>query len=164
MNARKHKHFKELCRACLKNLKNNSTDLQSSNSAVENNNLLIPNLCQLFLYFTSMDVSKETEIFPKFLCQLCLDKLMEYDNFRKVTMKSTATLYDMIKTDREEREEESIFPDDEGSEVVCVKKEKLSSGEDEDDDCDDDTRFRVTIKKEYNKYNDSENDDDQLVR
>ncbi|XP_011294949.2 zinc finger protein 468 [Musca domestica] len=128
MDAITHRNLQELCRACLKTLENNSDGI------TDNNNLLLPNLCQLFLCFTTMDVTKELAKFPKLLCQLCLNRLLDYDAFRKLTLKSTETLHQMllretIPTHAEQGRSTTMCTDD--CDEILVKTENMSDEEDE---------------------------------
>uniref|UniRef100_A0A1I8NZK6 Protein krueppel n=1 Tax=Stomoxys calcitrans TaxID=35570 RepID=A0A1I8NZK6_STOCA len=123
MNAKKHDRLQTLCRACLKPAFNvNGADSTACNA----NSLLTGNLGQIFLHFTNMDVTKEAEIFPKLLCHLCVNKLLEYDKFCKLTMQSTASLYELTKADQEE--DDIACPNNE----IIVKSEHIS---DHEDDC-----------------------------
>ncbi|XP_073829474.1 uncharacterized protein [Musca autumnalis] len=123
MDAIRHRqNLQELCRACLKTLNNDEQKV--------GNNLLIPNLCQLFICVTTMDVTRELSKFPKLLCQLCLNRLLDYDAFRKLTMRSTETLYELLKKNAAEQEETiGLDEDDVATTEIRVKKEILTESE-----------------------------------
>ncbi|XP_075157272.1 uncharacterized protein LOC142230515 [Haematobia irritans] len=111
MYAKKYNSLQYLCRACLQTVNKDS---------VKDNGLLASDLGELFLHCTTMDVSKEANNFPKLLCDFCMIKLREYDEFRKLTMKSTASLYEMLN-DRNDKKEEIQCPDN-----AFVKTENFS--------------------------------------
>ncbi|KAI8128334.1 hypothetical protein FF38_13796 [Lucilia cuprina] len=147
MSTISHKNLQELCRACLRTLKHNNINTNESNNVAGGgsecdagtsslNSLLLPNLCKLFMFLTTYDVNKEYDDFPKRLCEWCYGRLLDYDEFRKLTVRSTEMLYEQWNTSRKEEE---TFTEDNVNAKPCIQllqniKHEEENVEENDDD------------------------------
>lgn len=143
MSSISHKNLQELCRACLRTLKHNNLNENKSAAVVGDgscdagtstvNNLLLPNLCKLFMFLTSYDVNKENEDFPKRLCEWCYGRLMDYDEFRKLTVRSTEVLYEQWNNGvRESLVKEEVEKDKPTTLQTNIKSEPITEENDDD--------------------------------
>lgn len=103
MSTISHTNLRELCRACLRTLKHNNLNSSDDTNVADGTceavtgstlkSLLLPNLCKLFMSLTTYDVNHEYDDFPKLLCEWCYGRLLDYDEFRKLAVRSTEMLY-----------------------------------------------------------------------
>ncbi|XP_037931960.1 zinc finger protein 62-like [Teleopsis dalmanni] len=92
MSILNNKNLQELCRTCLSSL-----DSQITEEKISYNVYVVPNLSKLLILFTSVDVNNENEEYPNSLCQLCYDKLLDFQSFRDLALKSAELLYGFLK-------------------------------------------------------------------
>ncbi|XP_037936408.1 zinc finger protein 484-like [Teleopsis dalmanni] len=92
MSILNNKNLQELCRTCLSSL-----DSQITEKKISYNVYVVPNLSKLLILFTSVDLNNENEDYPNSLCQLCYDKLLDFQSFRDLALKSAELLYGFLK-------------------------------------------------------------------
>lgn len=165
MNQLSRNNLQEFCRTCLRSLKKrrrrvedtptsnhklkvNYGDSENDSETNHSYNLrLLPQLQKLFVLFTSLDISEDSDedAYPRSLCQLCYDKMIDFQEFRNLAIHSAEVLYKIVNSlDDEMSKVSAEAPTFQGIEIAKeIKTETL-------------------VRERSYQFN--EDDDDQLVR
>lgn len=60
---------------------------------------IVPNLAKLLIFCTSLDANEDDDVLPNSLCQLCYDKLQDFQLFRSMAQQSAEVLNGIIKAE-----------------------------------------------------------------
>ncbi|XP_067635816.1 zinc finger protein 585A-like [Eurosta solidaginis] len=114
MNKLSRNNLQEFCRTCLSSLQNqnkNEWEDDAPKHLGSNTNIgnytnskhkrydlsVLPQVKKLFVLFTSLDIPKEKdEIYPRSLCQLCYDKIIDFQEFRNLAINSAEVLFKIV--------------------------------------------------------------------
>ncbi|XP_012158781.1 zinc finger protein 852 [Ceratitis capitata] len=158
-------NIQEFCRTCLSSLqkrrkrereltpnscamlKVNDEDTQTDTESNQSYNLrLMPQLRKLFALFTSLDISEDSEddVYPRSLCQLCYDKMIDFQEFRNLAINSAEVLYKIVNS-----------LDDEMTKVAGETSINISTA--------NITEIKMESYTYESSYQSMEDDDDQLL-
>ncbi|XP_036318413.1 zinc finger protein 84-like isoform X1 [Rhagoletis pomonella] len=119
MNQLSRNNLQEFCRTCLKSLQKrrrreressptslellnaNDYDKDNDSDSIYSYNLsLLPELQKLFVLFTSLEFSEtdNEDVYPRSLCQLCYDKMIDFQEFRHLAINSAEVLYKIVNS------------------------------------------------------------------
>ncbi|XP_053949969.1 LOW QUALITY PROTEIN: zinc finger protein 431-like [Anastrepha ludens] len=115
MNQLSRNNMQEFCRTCLRSLQKRRrqerettptnlellTTFGNDSDSIKSYNLsLLPQLRKLFVLFTSLDISEggDEDAYPRSLCQLCYDKMIDFQEFRQLAINSAEVLYKIVNS------------------------------------------------------------------
>lgn len=161
MNQLSRNNLQEFCRTCLRSLKKrrrrvedtptsnhklkvNYGDSENDSETNHSYNLrLLPQLQKLFVLFTSLDISEDSDedAYPRSLCQLCYDKMIDFQEFRNLAIHSAEVLYKIVNSlDDEMSKVSAEAPTFQGIEIAkeiktetLVRERSYQFNEDDDD-------------------------------
>ncbi|XP_054730203.1 gastrula zinc finger protein XlCGF57.1-like [Anastrepha obliqua] len=157
MNQLSRNNMQEFCRTCLRSLQKRRrqerettptnlellTTFGNDSDSINSYNLsLLPQLRKLFVLFTSLDIAEEgdEDAYPRSLCQLCYDKMIDFQEFRQLAINSAEVLYKIVNsldddTIKSTEETANLQPNE--NHAIACKTELLESGYQNRDDDDD---------------------------
>ncbi|XP_050329025.1 zinc finger protein 287 [Bactrocera neohumeralis] len=158
-------NLQEFCRTCLSSLqkrrrrekedtptsfhqlkvKVNQGDNENDSETNHSYNLsLLPQLQKLFMLFTSLEISEDSDedAYPRSLCQLCYEKMIDFQEFRNLAINSAEVLYkivnslddEMSKTSAETPTFQTIEITKEIKTETVVRERSYQFNDDDDDD------------------------------
>lgn len=168
MNQLSRNNLQEFCRTCLSSLqkrrkrekedtptsfhqlkvKVNQGDNENDAETNHSYNLsLLPQIQKLFVLFTSLDISEDSDedAYPRSLCQLCYDKMIDFQEFRNLAINSAEVLYKIVNSLDDEMSKTS----DEATTFQAIEITK-------------EIKTETLVRERSYQFNDDD-DDDQLV-